>query len=441
MTSSAIEASGERLNGWKQIAAFLGRDESTVKRWEGTRGLPIRRLPGHSGGGVYAFRDELQGWLRGDARADPPPADRVRLRPPRPGRVAAAGGLALGVLTAFGALGTFRWVFSRPADLRPADPRHAEAAELYRRGEYLWSQRTPGALQAATDLFTQSVIKDPSYAEPYAGLASSYLMMREFSAMPAAQAYPRAEDAAQRALALDPNSVEAHTALGFVRFWWSWDRQGAWREFRRAIALDPSSSTPRHWYATALLATGDAAGALREIDAARQRHTGDAALLADRALVLAILGRRREAEDILLDVTGATPTLSSAWRYLYLVYRDEHRYSKALDALGQAGRLSGSAAIAAVVTAGRKGLAKGGASAMYTAMYAADLAQQHGEACSLRLAEESALAGQKGATVACIKAMIAHHDPDLACVASMAILRSACDDPSVHQLLEQAHLI
>src|SRR5271157_494896 len=51
-----------RLDSWKEIAAFFGRDERTVKRWEKERGLPVLRLPG-ARGGVYAFTDDLAQWM------------------------------------------------------------------------------------------------------------------------------------------------------------------------------------------------------------------------------------------------------------------------------------------------------------------------------------------------------------------------------------------
>jgi hypothetical protein len=54
-----------RLDGWKTIAAHIGRDERTVKRWEATRGLPIRRLPGEHRSSVFAYTDELAAWRDG----------------------------------------------------------------------------------------------------------------------------------------------------------------------------------------------------------------------------------------------------------------------------------------------------------------------------------------------------------------------------------------
>src|SRR5271168_2315375 len=60
-----ISTSNRRLDTWKEIGAFFGRDERTVKRWEITRGLPVHRLPGGGRANVYANTDELAEWLKG----------------------------------------------------------------------------------------------------------------------------------------------------------------------------------------------------------------------------------------------------------------------------------------------------------------------------------------------------------------------------------------
>ena len=59
-----------RLDSWKEIAAFLGRGERTVKRWEQERALPVRRLPGKAKGSVFAFTDELTEWLKSAPSAE-----------------------------------------------------------------------------------------------------------------------------------------------------------------------------------------------------------------------------------------------------------------------------------------------------------------------------------------------------------------------------------
>ena len=62
MSASNLSTSRKRLDSWKEIAAFFGRDERTVNRWEKELGLPIHRLPGTKGR-VYAYTDELFAWV------------------------------------------------------------------------------------------------------------------------------------------------------------------------------------------------------------------------------------------------------------------------------------------------------------------------------------------------------------------------------------------
>ena len=55
----------DRLDSWKSIGAYLGRDIRTVIRWEKEKGLPVHRVPGGQRQGVFAFRGELDAWLAG----------------------------------------------------------------------------------------------------------------------------------------------------------------------------------------------------------------------------------------------------------------------------------------------------------------------------------------------------------------------------------------
>src|SRR5262245_35483107 len=68
-------ASDERLNSWKEIAAYLRRDVTTVQRWEKREGMPVHRHVHDKLGSVYAFRSELDGWTR--RRNLPPPSEDV----------------------------------------------------------------------------------------------------------------------------------------------------------------------------------------------------------------------------------------------------------------------------------------------------------------------------------------------------------------------------
>jgi Tol biopolymer transport system component len=65
----------DRLDSWKEIAAYLKRDVTTVQRWEKREAMPVRRHVHDKLGSVYAFRSELDAWAR-SRNLLPPQEDR-----------------------------------------------------------------------------------------------------------------------------------------------------------------------------------------------------------------------------------------------------------------------------------------------------------------------------------------------------------------------------
>src|SRR5690349_8348158 len=59
---TGADAQSRRLESWKEIAAYLGRDVTTVRRWEKREGLPVHRLYHNRLGSVYAYTSELDAW-------------------------------------------------------------------------------------------------------------------------------------------------------------------------------------------------------------------------------------------------------------------------------------------------------------------------------------------------------------------------------------------
>ena len=70
------------------------------------------------------------------------------------------------------------------------------------------------------------------------GWQTYYMVMAGFGKMRPNEAWPKAEAAAVKALAIDERLAEAHRALGSVKMWYDWDWSGAEREFKRAIELN-----------------------------------------------------------------------------------------------------------------------------------------------------------------------------------------------------------
>jgi len=77
--SQSVHAHEDRLDSWKEIAAYLGRGIRTVQRWERDEGLPVHRLAHEKRGSIYARREELAAWWesRRLTLAATPPSDAV----------------------------------------------------------------------------------------------------------------------------------------------------------------------------------------------------------------------------------------------------------------------------------------------------------------------------------------------------------------------------
>lgn len=348
------------LQGWKDIAAYVSRDVRTVKRWEKQRGLPVRRMPGAGRANVYALIPDLDSWLSSTGPIDPEaeiqadladtdetetdtpaiaaPEQPATLPEPQPEQVAApasrgrrwtyllAGILCVGAIAAVALVRSHRHGQTL-GDVPPFDPTQTVRTvkysskvpgvdALYLRGIYFYEQRTPDTLDRALKCFQQAIDQDPGYAPAYAGLAQTYNLIREYSMMPEAEAYPKAKAAAQRAIALDPQLSEAHASLGFVEFFWDWNASAAERDFQTAIALDPNSALAHHWYASMLTHEARYKESLAQLDLAQRLQPTSTSILSDRAFALGLSGHRNEAADILQEVENDDPSSPSPHRIL-----------------------------------------------------------------------------------------------------------------------------
>jgi hypothetical protein len=60
---SEVRIDDDRLDSWKEIAAYLRRNVRTVTRWEKFKGLPVHRIPGGRRHAVFSYREELEAWM------------------------------------------------------------------------------------------------------------------------------------------------------------------------------------------------------------------------------------------------------------------------------------------------------------------------------------------------------------------------------------------
>ncbi|MEO7367657.1 MAG: protein kinase [Gemmatimonadaceae bacterium] len=137
-----------------------------------------------------------------------------------------------------------------------AQPQSFEAYDLYLLGRHHWNKRTSAEMQRALELFRQAADIDPSYAPAYSGIADASALLASWQFASPESMYPQAVTAARRAIELDPTSADAHASIGFTKLNWDWDWEGAERELRHAIELNPNHETAHRWLSAFLAGIG-----------------------------------------------------------------------------------------------------------------------------------------------------------------------------------------
>ncbi len=175
----------------------------------------------------------------------------------------------------------------------PSIGRHStnpEARDFYLRGRAKASSFARQDLEDAISLYEQALAKDSQMAEAYAGIAFAWTYLADAYLSPA-EAYPRTKEAAQKALALDSSSAEAHAALGNSSWFFDWNLQEAEGHFRRAAEL---ANQPEYRAALGLLHCTSSGSGLAEIDAAIALDPLKADLWLYRELCQYVSGRYRD---------------------------------------------------------------------------------------------------------------------------------------------------
>ncbi|MBI3386364.1 MAG: tetratricopeptide repeat protein [Deltaproteobacteria bacterium] len=128
-----------------------------------------------------------------------------------------------------------------------------EAYQLYLKARH--ATETLNDWDTAMRYLQQAIARDPNYALAYVGLAGYYVWIVDW-ALPSNRALPRAREAAEKALQLDPSLAEAHVWLALVRFWYDQDIEGSRHEFQTALTLQPQLASAHQWYSSLLVAAG-----------------------------------------------------------------------------------------------------------------------------------------------------------------------------------------
>jgi adenylate cyclase len=131
---------------------------------------------------------------------------------------------------------------------------NVQAYDYYLRGRTFFHQHRRTSMEFARQMFTRAIEVDPNYAKAYAGIADCCsILFMYFDARESN--LKQADKASQKALELDPDLAEAHSARG-LSYSLSKKYDLAGEEFEKAMRLDPKLYEAPYFYARAYLAQG-----------------------------------------------------------------------------------------------------------------------------------------------------------------------------------------
>jgi TolB-like protein/DNA-binding winged helix-turn-helix (wHTH) protein/Flp pilus assembly protein TadD len=131
-----------------------------------------------------------------------------------------------------------------------------EVYQIYLLGRYHLNKFSDDGFLKGREYFERAIEKAPDYAPAYAGLAETYNRLCGYSVIAPNECFPKARQAARKALELDDQLAEAHATLGAIKHFYDWDFAGAEKDFRRAVEINPSNAEAHQLYSYYLSAMG-----------------------------------------------------------------------------------------------------------------------------------------------------------------------------------------
>jgi len=218
------------------------------------------------------------------------------------------------------------------------------AYNLYLKGRFYSNKTTKEGLKKGIEYLNLAVEKDPRYALAYSELSRSYAAVGYFhqDLLPRKEAFSRATVAAKRALEINDNLAEAHTALAYVKRTYDWDWKGAEVEFKRAIELNTNDSHAHDFYALYLAVVGRLDEAVREAKIALELDPVSLGVNHTAARIFYYSRRFDEAVDQANILLEMNPNFTGGHAVLANVYEQEGRYDEAINRYVLSGSLTGS---------------------------------------------------------------------------------------------------
>lgn len=221
-----------------------------------------------------------------------------------------------------------------PEELKQIEKNPASSTEAYNMvllGNYLVSLNSQESLKEALNSFQYAIRLDSTYAEAYVGMAQCYQFMIRYSFIDREEGSPKALEAVDKALELDPSNGRAYATLGLIKIAGYWDIYGPESDFQKAIRLSPNDAWVYASYAQYLRWLGDYEQAMEIAQQAAELDPLNPLTNMWRTQLHILLGQYDKAINYLLEMQEEFPDFY--YVYSYLAYSDifVEDYSKAVQ--------------------------------------------------------------------------------------------------------------
>jgi len=208
-----------------------------------------------------------------------------------------------------------------------------DAYLLYLQGRHAWNRMSADGYRTAAEILERATSTFPSYASAYAGLADAYMALALWGLARPREAFPKALQAAQQALRLDPSLPHAYSSLAAATTFYEWKWEEGVAYARTATEFEPSYSFGQHVYGTCLLLRGEKDQAHECFE--RAVDLDPLSVRAHRTLgwMLYLTRRFARAEEWLQAALVLDREPAETHYLLANLYMSQHRFGAALEEL------------------------------------------------------------------------------------------------------------
>jgi len=312
-------------------------------------------------------------------------------------------------------------------------PQDSEAYNLALQGRFFVERRGQKDLGRAVEYFRQARERDPSYAPAWAGLSEAYARQADLGHVLAADGYRQAREAAEKALALDPQLVDAHLAMGSIHQVYDWDWAGADASFRRALDLEPGNAQALRLASQPASTLGNWSEAIDLASKAVERDPLRPASYNNLAATLLAVNRDTEAEAAVRRALELDPG-GASWHYgigraLLLQGKTDAALQETQQETEEVWRLSGLPLVLHAL--GRRGESDAALAA---------LKEKYADVAAFQIAEVHAFRGEADLAFEWLERAYAQRDGGLVDIKGDRFLRGLAGDPRYKAFLRKLKL-